>query len=57
VRNEENGSKYICWIEDEQSLRRRVALVKKYGLKGIASWRRGFENPPAWDALAEVNVF
>ncbi|NPV70998.1 MAG: glycosyl hydrolase [Firmicutes bacterium] len=57
VRYEENGHRYVMWIEDEQSIRRRVALVKKFGLKGVASWRRGFENAATWDALAELRLF
>ncbi len=37
------------WIEDETSVKARIALVNKYHLAGVASWRRGFENPQAWN--------
>jgi spore germination protein YaaH len=39
------------WLEDQESMALRVALVKKYGLAGIASWRRGFEKPAIWNVI------
>lgn len=39
----EAGKTYKIWFEDETSLSGRVALMKKYRLAGIATWRRGFE--------------
>ncbi len=49
---DENGYRYSIWLEDEGSLERRVALARRYGLRGIATWRRGFENAGAWTTLA-----
>jgi len=34
-------------------VRQRAALVKKYGLAGIASWRRGFEKDNIWEVILE----
>jgi spore germination protein YaaH len=42
---------YKVWIENEHSMVQRVALVHKYDLAGIASWRRGFEKPVIWDVI------
>ncbi len=49
VEYNENGKLNKIWIEDETSVRARIELVKKYDLAGVASWRRGFENPEAWN--------
>ena len=46
-----NGKTYKIWIEDPQSLRLKVELVEKYGLAGIASWRKGFEASHIWTVL------
>ncbi len=43
---------YKVWLEDEESIRRRVDLVDKYNLAGVATWRRGFEDPEIWDIIA-----
>jgi spore germination protein YaaH len=48
----EGGALYKVWLEDEESVAQRVALVKKYGLAGIASWRRGFEKPNIWNVIS-----
>ena len=48
----EEGRRYRVWQEDERSLAGKVALVKKYNLAGIASWRKGFESPGVWPVLA-----
>ena len=39
------------WIEDENSLKYKASLVPKYGLPGLASWRKGFETPNIWPVL------
>jgi spore germination protein YaaH len=49
----EGDSKYRIWIEDETSMRSRIQLVHKYDLAGVASWRRGFEQPPIWNVINE----
>ncbi|MGE5486081.1 MAG: glycosyl hydrolase family 18 protein [Ignavibacteriales bacterium] len=54
TRFDEDGYHYSIWLENAGSLERRVALAKRYGLKGIATWRRGFENADAWSTLVEA---
>ena len=46
------GFGHRVWIEDARSLAPKAALVRDYGLAGIAAWRIGFETPTAWRALA-----
>jgi spore germination protein YaaH len=46
------GNKTIkIWIEDSMSMKSRIEIVNKYNLAGVASWRRGFENPEIWDVI------
>ena len=47
----ENGSRYRVWLEDEQSLKARLELARKYRLAGAAYWRRGFEKDGVWDLV------
>ena len=47
----EGSAQCKIWLEDQESMALRVALVRKYGLAGIASWRRGFEKPAIWNVL------
>ncbi|RXT04959.1 glycosyl hydrolase [Ammoniphilus sp. CFH 90114] len=53
-KDQADGATYKIWIEDEMSMKKRTELVKKYNLAGIASWRRGFEKPGIWNAIAET---
>jgi len=46
----QKGSKYYkVWLEDLTSLESRLSLVDKYGLAGVAAWRRGFESDEIWE--------
>jgi len=42
------------WIEDAESLKLKIDMVHKYNLKGIASWRRGYELESIWPILEEA---
>lgn len=49
----EGNKTFKVWIEDEYSMRQRISLVKEYGLAGVASWRKGFEEPAIWDVIKD----
>ena len=53
VEFEENGSTYKIWIEDANSLEKKVSLVNKYNLAGVGSWRLGFETQNIWDVITK----
>jgi len=39
----ENGKTYKVWVEDEDSMAKKLQLVSKYRLAGAAAWRKGHE--------------
>lgn len=48
-----DGNTYKMWLEDTTSMQKRVALVEKYNLAGVAAWRRGYEVPEIWNVINE----
>jgi len=50
----ERGITNKIWIEDAQSLKLKLSLVKQYHLAGAAAWRRGFEEPIIWDTINSI---
>lgn len=44
---------YKIWIEDESSMKKRVDVINKYDLAGMAGWRRGFESKDFWTGISE----
>lgn len=54
---EKDSKRYRIWIEDEISMRSRIKLVHEYNLAGVASWRRGFEEPHIWEVISEELKF
>ena len=45
------GKRYRIWLENEQSLDLKASLVRRYGLAGVAAWRKGFEKPSVWSVI------
>jgi len=41
------------WLENSDTIKKRVELSNKYSLAGIASWRRGLEISNAWNIIKE----
>lgn len=54
VEYKEGSAVKKIWMEDEVSMKARIELVKKHNLAGVASWRRGFEEPEIWDVIQET---
>ncbi|GJM83843.1 hypothetical protein HMSSN139_63390 [Paenibacillus sp. HMSSN-139] len=62
--SEETGQNYVeyedkeglhrIWLEDAESLKRRVELAKSLKLGGIATWNRSFASDDAWETLRQV---
>ena len=51
ARWESNGVFEYAWIEDARALTPKLALQKRYGLRGISVWRIGQEDPGVWAQL------
>ena len=53
VEYEKSGITHKMWIEDLDSIREKVGLVKKYNLAGVASWAKGMEDERVWGVIKE----
>ncbi len=47
----EKGITYKMWIEDEESIKHKLDLIKKYNLTGAAFWQKGYENDDIWSIV------
>jgi len=49
-----NGSKTcVFWLENTDTVKKRIELANKYSLKGVASWRRGLEISKVWEVIED----
>lgn len=46
-----DDSKYYLWMEEEESISRKVSLIDEYDLAGVACWKLGFEPAEIWDIV------
>ena len=44
----ENDAQVKIWIENAVTIKEKAKLVDTLNLKGVATWRRGFETPDIW---------
>lgn len=47
------GTQYEIWIDNAESLKKKISLVEQFGLRGWGGWRLGQEDPQIWSMLAE----
>lgn len=40
---------HSVWLQDDQTIREKIALADQYHLAGISSWRLGFDDDTTWD--------
>ncbi len=45
---------YKLWLEDQDSIKKRVETVKKYDLAGVTAWRKGFETKETWQTIYDT---
>ena len=48
------SSTFKIWVEDAASIRLKASLIDKYGISGVAGWRRGLETPDIWNELNDM---
>lgn len=41
------------WIEDIDSLKEKISLIKEHNLAGVASWQKGMETDELWQMLKQ----
>ncbi len=47
------GISHQVWYEDRYSTASKLQLIQKYGLRGIAVWRLGYEDPKIWSTIKQ----
>ena len=43
---------YQIWMEDKDSIESKLAVMRKYGIGGVAAWKLGYETSDIWDKIA-----
>ena len=51
---EDHGVFEHAWLEDARAFAAKLALVRKYGLRGYSVWLLGLEDPRTWDVTGPV---
>lgn len=53
---DEEGNKHEVWFENAASIRAKARLADQLGIKGLALWRLGMEDPAMWEMLEDEVV-
>lgn len=48
-----SGQQYI-WMEEEESMKLKIDLIREFDLAGVACWKLGFEPADIWDIVSTV---
>ncbi|UUZ79315.1 hypothetical protein LJK88_29605 [Paenibacillus sp. P26] len=49
----ENGFTNVFWLENEDTVKARIDIAKKYDLAGVAIWRLGYDTPDIWKTMIQ----
>jgi spore germination protein YaaH len=49
---EKDGVTYKVWLEDAQSLDKKLQVMEDYDLAGAAFWKAGMETADVWDTIS-----
>ena len=49
----EEPDTHTAWYDNRRSFEEKLALVREFGLRGVAAWRLGFEQPEFWSTVSE----
>ncbi|MCD7923107.1 MAG: glycosyl hydrolase family 18 protein [Clostridiales bacterium] len=50
---EYGGSTYKIWMEDQNSIEKKLEVMQSNGLAGAAFWKLGFEKNTVWDTIVK----
>ena len=48
---EKDGCTYQIWLEEEDSIAKKMELFKKYELAGVAGWKLSLQKNAVWDII------
>lgn len=48
-----DGALYKIWLEEEESIEKKLKVVTDAEVAGIAGWKLGLEKPEIWDVIAK----
>lgn len=46
-----DNAKYYIWMEEEESIAKKMELIQENNLAGVACWKLGFEPANIWDII------
>lgn len=44
---------YQVWLEDYDSVKVKLDVMRTYDLAGVAQWKLGLETPEVWDLISD----
>ncbi|MBE1441765.1 glycosyl hydrolase family 18 protein [Paenibacillus sp. OAS669] len=53
VQYTQDGDTYVFWLENEDTVKARLELAKKYNLAGVAAWRLGYDTADLWKTMIQ----
>ena len=48
---ESDGAVYKIWLEDQESIQKKLDVMSGYDLAGVAAWKLGLETSDIWDTI------
>ena len=51
VEFERDGNVYQCWLEDEESIKVKLQVMKAQNIAGVAAWKLGIEDTDIWEII------
>ena len=50
---QKDGNTIQCWLEDVDSIRVKLQVMKAQGIGGVAEWKLGIEDKAVWDVIEQ----
>ena len=49
-----SSGEQLIWMEENESMKLKIDLIREYDLAGVTCWKLGFETPEIWDIVSTV---
>ncbi|MBE5876773.1 MAG: chitinase [Lachnospiraceae bacterium] len=56
VEFERDGKVYQCWLEDEESVKVKLQVMKAQDIAGVAAWKLGIEDTGIWEVISQYTA-